>query len=67
MSAATMGGATALRRQHELGSLEVGKSCDFVVLGSASRTELPYHFGVNLVADVVVDGRLVVDDGRRVA
>lgn len=65
MYAATMGGATALRRQHELGSLEVGKSCDLIVLGSASRTELPYHFGVNLVQDVVAAGRVVVDDGRR--
>ena len=65
--AATMGGAAALRRASEVGSLEVGKRCDFVVLGSASRTELPYHFGVNLVRDVVVDGRLVVDEGRRPA
>lgn len=65
--AATMGGASALRRQHEVGSLEVGKRCDFVVLASASRTELPYHFGVNLVTDVVVDGQLVVDEGRCMA
>jgi imidazolonepropionase len=67
MYAATMGGATALRRQDEVGSLEVGKRCDFIVLASASRSELPYHFGVNLVNDVVVGGRLVVDDGRCVA
>jgi imidazolonepropionase len=60
--AATRGGAAALRRD-DVGSLEVGKRCDFVVLASPSRTEVPYHFGVNLVSDVVVEGRVVVYDG----
>jgi imidazolonepropionase len=60
--AATRGGAAALRRD-DVGSLEIGKRCDFVVLSAASRTELPYHFGVNLVTDVVVGGRVVVRDG----
>lgn len=60
--AATRGGAAALRRD-DVGSLQVGKRCDFVVLSAASRTELPYHFGVNLVGDVVVGGRVVVHDG----
>jgi imidazolonepropionase len=61
--AATRGGGAALRRE-DVGSLEVGKRCDAVVLRSAARSELPYHFGVNLVGDVVLDGRLVVADGR---
>ena len=61
--AATRGGAAALRRD-DVGSLEPGRRCDFVVLSAASRTELPYHFGVNLVSDVVVGGRVVVRDGR---
>ena len=60
--AATRGGAAALRRD-DVGSLEVGKSCDFSVLVAESRTELPYHFGVNLVDDVVLGGRVVVRDG----
>jgi len=60
--AATVGGAAALRRD-DVGSLAVGKRCDFSVLAAASRTELPYHFGVNLVGDVVVGGRVVVRDG----
>jgi imidazolonepropionase len=60
--AATAGGAAALRRD-DVGSLEVGKRCDFSVLVAASRTELPYHFGVNLVDDVVVGGSVVVQAG----
>ncbi len=45
---------------------QVGRRCDFIVLSAASRTELPYHFGVNLVGDVVVGGRVVVKDGAMV-
>ncbi len=60
--AATVGGAAALRRD-DVGSLAVGKRCDFSVLVSESRSELPYHFGVNLVSDVVVGGRVVVRAG----
>jgi imidazolonepropionase len=62
LHAATVGGAAALRRD-DVGSLEVGKRCDFSVLVAASRSELPYHFGVNLVGDVVVGGRVAVQDG----
>ncbi|MCX6373446.1 MAG: imidazolonepropionase [Actinobacteria bacterium] len=60
--AATVGGAAALRRD-DVGNLAVGKRCDFSVLVAESRTELPYHFGVNLVSDVVVGGRVVVRAG----
>ena len=62
--AATAGGAAALRRD-DLGVLAVGKRCDFSVLVSTTRRELPYHFGVNLVSDVVVAGAVVVRDGAR--
>jgi imidazolonepropionase len=60
--AATAGGAAALRRD-DVGVLEVGRRCDCLVLSAASRTELPYHYGVNLVEDVVLDGRVVVRAG----
>ena len=62
--AATVGGAAALGMQGEVGSLDVGKRCDVVVLQAASHHELPYHFGVNLVDGVVIDGEVVVSGGR---
>ena len=40
----------------EVGSLEVGKSCDLIVLGADTRHELPYHYGVNLVEGAFVGG-----------
>ncbi|MEZ5126673.1 MAG: imidazolonepropionase [Thermoleophilia bacterium] len=63
--AATAGGAAALRRD-DVGVLAVGRHCDLSVLASPSRFDVPYHFGVNLVTDVVVDGRVVVAGGMRV-
>jgi imidazolonepropionase len=67
LGAATLGGARALGLQAEVGSLEVGKRCDLVVLAAATHRELPYHFGVNLVDAVVIDGMLVVAGGTLVA
>jgi imidazolonepropionase len=67
LRAATLGGAHALGLQSEVGSLEVGKRCDLVVLAAASHRELPYHFGVNRVDAVVVNGQLVVGGGTPVA
>ncbi len=66
LRAATLGGAYALGLQAEVGSLEVGKRCDLVVLAAATHRELPYHFGVNLVDAVVVNGELVVSGGTLV-
>lgn len=62
--AATVGGAMALGLEQEIGSLEVGKRCDFVVLQASRHEELPYHYGVNLVDGVVVNGEVVVSGGR---
>ncbi len=55
--AATAGGAAALRLTGRVGVLAPGAACDLVVLDAATRAELPYHYGVNLVGGVVVGGR----------
>ncbi len=57
--AATLNGAAALERSHELGSLEVGKWADFLILQLREVVELVYHFGVNHVAEVWIGGRCV--------
>ncbi len=56
--ACTLNAAWVLRLEHELGSLEVGKRADIVVLdGPIER--IPYRFGHNPVAFVIVAGELV--------
>lgn len=65
LRAATLGGACSLRRQQEIGSLEVGKRCDLAVLDARTYQEIPYHFGVNLARAVVVGGDVIFrEDGK---
>ncbi len=61
LRAATLGGARALRLEHSVGSIEVGKRADLVVLAARDYTEIPYHFGVNLARMVIAGGRLVAE------
>jgi 5-methylthioadenosine/S-adenosylhomocysteine deaminase len=72
---ATMGGARALGLADEIGSIAVGKRADLVVVdrrglhgrpaaGSTPSAAIVYALGAGDVSDVVVDGRVVVRDGR---
>ncbi len=64
--AATLNAAAALGRADRVGSVEVGKQADLVVLDAPSPKHLVYHFGVNLVRHVVKAGDVVVRDAARV-
>ena len=66
ITAATLNAAAAIGRADELGSIEVGKRADLIVLDAPSYHHLVYHYGVNPVLHVVKDGHVVVRDGRRV-
>jgi len=59
--AATINAAHAVNRSHDVGSLELGKRADIIVLNAPNHRFLGYRFGVNLVDKVIKDGRLVVD------
>jgi imidazolonepropionase len=56
LEATTINGARALAFQDEAGSLEVGKRCDVVLWRMRDYHELGYHFGVNLVDQVLIAG-----------
>jgi imidazolonepropionase len=66
LTAVTLNAACSLDLQADVGSLEVGKRADLVVLRSARLLDL-LRVGVPAVRDVVKDGRVVVTDGRRTA
>lgn len=59
--AVTINAAYALKRGHEIGSLEVGKLADIVIFDVENYRKIPYHYGVNLVQKVIKRGRVVVE------
>lgn len=61
ITAATINSAHAVGKGKDVGSLEVGKKADLIVLDVPNHKFLGYHFGVNLVDKVVKNGRVVVD------
>ncbi len=56
--------SAAIGRAHELGSIEVGKRADLVILHAPSYPHLVYHYGINPVRHVIKGGRIVVADAR---
>lgn len=69
---ATRGGAEALNLDHLIGSIEVGKRADIVVINTRKvryqpirdpYTALTYCGSGSDVKDVIVDGRIIVRDG----
>ena len=56
ISAATINGASALRLQHCKGSIEPGKDADLAIFEFTDYREIPYWFGSNHCAFVVMNG-----------
>ncbi len=61
VSALTINSAAALDRADTIGSIDVAKQGDLVVLEYPSYKFIPYHVGVNTVDKVVKKGNLVFD------
>jgi len=59
INAATINAAYALDRGDKVGSIEVGKKADIIVLDIPRHQQLPYWFGVNLVAKVIKNGVII--------
>jgi imidazolonepropionase len=66
ITAGTINAAWALGEQAAVGSLEVGKQADLIVLDAPNHEHLCYHFGVNLVDTVIKNGKVLVQGGERV-
>lgn len=60
LTAATLNGAAALGLSDSMGSLEAGKKANFLILDVPTYEDLFYHFGINHVEHVFVNGRKVV-------
>jgi len=59
ITALTINAAVAVGRADSVGSLEVGKKADIIILEYPSINFLPYHVGVNIVETVVKNGEII--------
>ncbi|RHJ86500.1 imidazolonepropionase [Parabacteroides sp. AM08-6] len=60
VTALTINGAAALGRAGKIGSIDVGKKADMVLLKFPSYKFIPYHIGMNVVDTVIKDGELYI-------
>lgn len=61
INAFTINAAASLDRADSIGSIDVGKKADIIVLEFPSYKFIPYHIGVSTVEKVVKNGSLVFD------
>jgi imidazolonepropionase len=59
MNAVTINAAHAIGMGDRLGSIEVGKQADLLVLDIDDHRQVAYEFGGNLVASVIASGRVL--------
>lgn len=58
IAAATINSAHAIRRSDLIGSLEVGKQADMLILSVSDYRQVGYRYGTNLVKQVIKRGRV---------
>jgi imidazolonepropionase len=60
LRATTIEAAAAIAVDDEVGSLEVGKKADILILDNSRHVEIPYRYGMNPVWRVFKEGKLMV-------
>ena len=59
ITASTINAAHSLGLGDEIGSLEIGKKADILIMDMPSYQYLPYHFGSNNVETVIKNGKII--------
>lgn len=62
IACATLNAAYACGIGDKVGSLEVGKQADIIILDAPNHKYIPYHYGVNLVEKVLKKGKVVIQN-----
>jgi imidazolonepropionase len=65
ISAMTINSAHAINRGNIVGSIEKGKKADIIIMDAPNENYIVYHFGINHVATVIKDGKIVIKDKER--
>ncbi len=66
LNASTINPAVILNRNDRIGSIEIGKQADIVLLKAPNLEYVLYHFGINHTVDVFKNGRIVVKNRQRI-
>ncbi|MEK7805898.1 MAG: amidohydrolase family protein, partial [Planctomycetota bacterium] len=66
INAVTINAAHAVGMADRIGSIEVGKQADIIILDIQDYNQLPYYFGTNHVKNVLKKGRLIVENKQLV-
>ncbi|MBZ0110478.1 MAG: imidazolonepropionase [Candidatus Scalindua rubra] len=66
VTALTINGAAAIDRADKIGSIDVGKTGDVIILEFPSYKFIPYHIGVSCVEKVIKNGNLVFDKENKI-
>ncbi len=61
ISASTINAAYAIGKEEKIGSLEVGKQADILIMDAPNHGFIPYQLGANYVEKVIKKGKVVVD------
>ncbi|HZK01258.1 MAG TPA: imidazolonepropionase, partial [Anaerovoracaceae bacterium] len=64
ITALTINGAAAVKKESMIGSIDPGKKADIIVLEYPNYQFLHYHFAVNIVEKVIKSGRIVFEKTR---
>jgi len=59
ITAATFNASCAIDENTRIGSLEIGKQADIIILDCPNYLYIPYHFGINLVDKVIKKGKII--------
>ena len=59
ITAMTLNGAAAIGRAERIGSIEVGKEGDLVILNAETPAVLPYYTGMNAVQQTIKRGKII--------
>jgi imidazolonepropionase len=60
ITASTFNSACAIGINDRVGSIEIGKEADIIILDCPNHLFLTYHLGINLVKTVIKKGRIII-------
>jgi imidazolonepropionase len=59
ISSVTINAANAILKNHEVGSIEIGKKADFAIFNAQDYSEIIYNVGKNLNAMTIKNGKII--------